>query len=100
MKGFMICYNNKNAEVNKISLIKMPLKESYIIQKSEELYNESEPCIIYRTAIINKTGLDLIKKIENTYPDKINIKIDLKDLKILIGDILNLSKDIKYIKFI
>ena len=40
-------------------LNELPVKEEYIIEKSRELYNEEEPCIIYRTHITKKLYLDI-----------------------------------------
>ena len=97
MKGFMICYNRKNEEVSKTNLIKLPLKEEFIIEKSKELYSEDEPCIIYRTAIINKTGLELLRQLETS--DKVNVKLTLEELNELIGNILNLPNDVEYVEF-
>lgn len=37
----------------------LPLRESYIIEKSMELFHESEPCIIYRTHIAKRFHLEL-----------------------------------------
>ena len=98
MKGYIICYNKDNKEIFKKSLIKLPLKEKVIIEKSKELYNEDEPCIIYRTAIINKTGLELLKKVESL--GKVNVKLTLEESNELIGNILNLPDNVDHIKFI
>ncbi len=43
----------------------LPLKEEYIILKSLELYNEKEPCIIYRTHIMKKFYLELYDFLSN-----------------------------------
>lgn len=38
----------------------LPVKEEYIIKKSVELYQEPEPCIIYRTHILKKLYLEML----------------------------------------
>lgn len=38
-------------------LNEIPVREDYIIEKSKELYNEEEPCIIYRTHIMKSLYL-------------------------------------------
>lgn len=40
----------------------LPVKENYIIEKSVELYQEKEPCIIYRTHIVKKLYLDILEQ--------------------------------------
>jgi len=42
------------------SFSEMPIKEDYVIAKSIELYNEEEPCIIYRTHIAKKLYLEIL----------------------------------------
>ena len=41
----------------------LPIKEDYIVQKSIELYQECEPCIIYRTHITKKLYLEILDTI-------------------------------------
>lgn len=40
----------------------LPVKEEYVIEKSVELYQEEEPCIIYRTHIVKKLYLDILEQ--------------------------------------
>lgn len=37
----------------------LPLKEEYIINKSVELFNDCEPCIIHRTFIMKKIFFEI-----------------------------------------
>lgn len=46
------------------SLNELPVKEDYVISKSRELYNEDEPCIIYRTHITKKLYLDIWEQLK------------------------------------
>ena len=98
MKGFLICYDKDKKEIAKISLLKLPIKEEEIVRQSIKLYKEEEPCIIYRTSIINRTGLNILSDIEKT--QKNNIILDLNDLNMIIGDILDLPNKTRYVKFI
>lgn len=45
-------------------ITELPLKEDYIISKSIERFNESEPCIIYRTSIAKKFYIQLFDKLK------------------------------------
>lgn len=97
MKGFMICYDGSKKIVEKISLLKLPIKEREIVKRSKEIYGENEPCIIYKTAIINRVGFELI----SSYRDgELSSKLySLEELERVIGDIFDLSDEVKYIKF-
>ena len=98
MKGFIVLYNKNNKKILEENLLKLPLKEDYIISKSKELYSEEEPCIIYRTAIINKTGLEMLKIIEEK--NMFNEKIEYREFKKLFGDVLDVPEEILFINFI
>lgn len=99
MKGLMVCYDDNNNKILEVNLLKLPIKEKAIIEKSIKLYNEDEPCIIYRTAIINRVGLELSKKIEEE--NKFNTYFTLEELINFIGeDILTLPKEITKICFL
>lgn len=98
MKGLMVYCDEKGSELKTISLLKLPLKEKVIIDESIRIYDEEEPCIIYRTAIINRTGLTLLPKLE-----KLNIEnhlLDLEEVKKIIGDILDVPEIVKKIRFV
>ena len=98
VKGFLVCYDKNKKEIAKISLLKLPIKEEEIVRQSIKLYKEEEPCIIYRTSIINRTGLNILSDIEKT--QKNNIMLDLNGLNMIIGDILDLPNKTRYVKFI
>lgn len=51
-------------------LNELPVKEEYIIEKSRELYNEEEPCIIYRTHITKKLYLDIWDQLKDNQKKK------------------------------
>lgn len=56
--------DEKGNEIFNGAVTELPLKEEYIIAKSIERFNESEPCIIYRTHIQKIFYLELYEKIE------------------------------------
>lgn len=45
-------------------ITELPLREDYIMSKSIERFNESEPCIIYRTSIAKKFYIQLFDKLK------------------------------------
>jgi hypothetical protein len=47
-------------------LTSLPLKEEFVINKSIELFNDCEPCIIHRTFVMKKMFLEI-----DEYLDKI-----------------------------
>lgn len=58
-KSMLKIVHNDGEVVFEGSISDLPLKEEYILLKSVELFNEKEPCIIYRTHIMKKFYLSL-----------------------------------------
>ncbi len=50
--------SNRNI-VLKEKITSLPLKEEYIINKSVELFNDCEPCIIHRTFVMKKIFFEI-----------------------------------------
>lgn len=97
MKGFLLLYNQNMDKIKKYALTKLPLKEEYIVKQSEEMYLESDPCIIYQTAIINRYGLRLFSFIEE---NKLSEKIyEVNKLNDLLENRLDLPEDTAFGKF-
>lgn len=94
--SFIDCYGNVILK-EKITLL--PLKEECIIDKSIELFNDCEPCIIHRTFVMKKIFFEIDeyfdkvlkegkKEISSEYiPDEILELLDLngKVQKVLIS---------------
>lgn len=97
LKGIAVFYNQQKEEIKRISLLKAPFKEHLIKQKSIELFNESEPCIIYRTACINKLGLEMQDFLNKSKIKHENI-IDISEEGI--WNNIELPSDVKYVSFI
>lgn len=98
MKGIIVYLNENNEELNQVSMLKLPLKEDKIVSESVRLYDEEEPCIIYRTAIINKFGINLLNKLE-----KLNVEnkiLNMEKANKLTENSLSFPKEVKAIKFI
>lgn len=93
--------NNNN--VNEYNIYQLPLKENEIIKKSIEMYNDSEPCIIYKTFIMKMMYIEINDFLNAKLCNHKKIKIDLEeeiikkylDLPNEISEIhvLNLSKE-------
>lgn len=98
MKGIIICYDVNNIETKKMSMLKLPIKEEKIIKESTKLYDEADPCIIYRTIVINRVGLNLLNKFkELDIKDKV---LSLEELESLTDGILDMPEEVKSVKFI
>lgn len=96
IKGIMIYYNQKKEELKRISLLKAPFKEEIIKEKSLEIYNEGEPCIIYMTACINKLGLEMKDMVESSKIGKDEI-FDVSEPGFYSH--IEFPSDVKYISF-
>lgn len=73
----------------------LPLEEEYIIAKSIERFNESEPCIIYRTHIGKIFYMELYEKL-NYYRENGITKLPLSEVSIFFDNI-NLNTQEAYI---
>lgn len=63
MKWKTVIVRAENGDVlYKGAFNELPVKEDYVIEKSVELYQEEEPCIIYRTHIVKKLYLDILEQ--------------------------------------
>lgn len=55
-----IAFVNRDEEiVCEHKLLSLPLKEVSIIEKSIEMFNDSEPCIIHRTYVMKKIYFEI-----------------------------------------
>lgn len=97
VKGIIIYYNQNKEEIKRVSLLKAPFKEEVIKEKSIELYNEGEPCIIYITACTNKLGLAMADYISSSNIGK-DVMFDVSEAGFY-SDI-EFPSDVKYISFI
>ena len=84
-------YNHADNDILKINLFDIVLNENYIIKQSIDKYGTDEPCIIYRTCLLDdkifllreyiqsmhNKGIDLIKKAD--IPDEVFNGIELID---------------------
>lgn len=96
-KGILVLYDENKKETKRISLLKAPFKEDIIKKTSLEMFNEEEPCIIYKTICINKLGIDMNDNLNELgiKPDEI-FDISYKGL----CEKLNFPSEVKYMSFI
>lgn len=97
MKGFLILFDNNMKELKRTSLLKLPLKKEYIEKRSQDMYGETDPCIIYETAIINRFGLELLEEIKDR--DDICDVHGLSVLSDVLKGAVNLPAEAKYGRF-
>lgn len=84
---------NGNNLVNYTPL-QLPIKENVIIEKSIELFDDDEPCIIHRTYVMKKLMLEIDSIVENILDkNTTHLKID----KGIIWDYIDLPPDTAYI---
>lgn len=98
MDGKLIFYDNELTKIKEYVLIKLPIKEAIINKKSEEIYAEAEPCIIYSTAIINRIGLELYNHIDQ---NKLNETLfDIEEINKITKSYIKIPDNAQYGKFI
>lgn len=63
---WIVCAIGKdNRIVLEKNLKHLPLREESIIAKSIEFFNNPEPCMIHRSAVINRICMELMEYFEN-----------------------------------
>ncbi|MDP4179555.1 MAG: hypothetical protein Q8942_00495 [Bacillota bacterium] len=71
----------------------LPLNERKIIEKSIELFNDSEPCIIHRSFAIKKLLLEVCDYFNEALPEG-NGKIIYENIPPNIKELLRISDDV------
>lgn len=60
MKNMVLCFLDKDGRILlEKKLTALPLKEDAIIQKSIEFFNDPEPCMIHRSAVMKRIFMEL-----------------------------------------
>jgi len=60
MKVLTLCFIGDHGEVvMEKKLTALPLKEDYIIEKSIEFFNDPEPCMIHRSAVMKRIYMQI-----------------------------------------
>lgn len=92
MKQEIIIKNSKNEIIFQGNILDIPIKEDYIIQKSIEIFDDDDPCIIHKSFVIKKVVDDLLDKL----PKEENIKLKaVSDIDFLDCDIADCSLTLK-----
>lgn len=75
-----IAFVNRDGEVVcEYKLLSLPLKEVSIIEKSIEMFNDSEPCIIHRTYVMKKIYFEIEEYLQTLITQGAN-EVNLYDM--------------------
>ena len=69
MKWKSVLVTAKNGDI----IYEGSVREDYIIEKSKELYNEEDPCIIYRTHIMKSLYLAIWEQMKESRKKKLAV---------------------------
>lgn len=70
MQPKKITFINQNGRTELCcKLSSLPLKEEKIIEKSKDLFNDPEPCIIHRSFVIKKMLMEISEYLEEVLPE-------------------------------
>lgn len=98
MQPKIITFINKNGITGfRCKFNSLPLKEEKIIEKSKELFNDPEPCIIHRSFVIKKVLMEIGEYLEEVLPEGKG-QILCENIPNSIRELLCLSKDVLIIK--
>lgn len=73
-------------------LITLPINEALLIEKSIEFFNDPEPCMIHRSAVMKRLYIEIGNYIENLLQKNIN-EIYISSLPDFFKEYLNLPSD-------
>lgn len=94
MQPSRIIFIDKKGSTNcECKLNSLPFKDEIIIEKSIELFNDREPCIIHRTYVIKKLMLEISEYLDEVLPDGKG-QIPLEEMPVNIRGLLNMSCDV------
>lgn len=88
MKGILCIVNNDKKE--KLSFLNLPVKETKILERSIDKFNDSDPCIINYTICSKELSLELLSLLKkeklgeynvDTLPDIFKDYVDISKLK-------------------
>lgn len=83
----LIKITNQNQTVYEGKIINLPFKNDYVIQKSIELFDDDDPCIIHKSYIYKEFGSEIValfdgqKEIQGKDYKKQLDKLNFKDLE-------------------
>lgn len=89
----IIFIDKKGSKNCECKLNSLPFKDEIIIEKSIELFNDREPCIIHRTYVIKKLMLEVSEYFGEVLPDGKG-QIALEEVPVKIKELLNISRDV------
>ncbi len=89
----IVFIDKKGSISHECKLNSLPFKEEKIIEKSIELFNDREPCIIHRTFVIKKLMMEI-----NEYFNEVlllgKVQIALEETPKNIRELLNISNEV------
>lgn len=100
LKGQVHYLDPEGKELNKIPIVALPFKDSVIIEKSKEMFNDEDPCIIHRTYSANAIGINLLEKISKMYPNELELSFKVNEIPQFISELIDIPQDVFVLKFI
>jgi len=85
--------DNTDAVLLERKLISLPLKEDVIINKSIEFFNDPEPCMIHRSAVMKRFFVEFESYFEDMIRNDI-VEINISNLPSSLKDYLSLPKGV------
>lgn len=79
-------------------LIALPLKEEFVIRKSIEFFNDPEPCMIHRSAVMKRTYMEMFEYF-NQLKDQGKDQVPWEQLSPSIREALNLKERPHRVRF-
>ena len=70
MKGIFEFFDKDDNLIEEKSILKLDFKRKVIVNKSIEMFNDEDPCIIHYTYSTKKVAFELLENIKKNYKEK------------------------------
>lgn len=90
--------NNEMETISEHNILKLPIREDVLMEISTKTYAEEEPCIIYRTVITNKLGMEISDRISgNVDPFR---EYAISEIPEIVDRYVIIPEDTRYLRFL
>jgi len=97
MKGIVTLYSNDKEVIKRMAINKLKFKEKLIVEKSIELFNDHDPCIIHSTMCINKLAFELLEELSKDSKIHLDVIYKLNEAINLIVQKVDFDSDVYFL---
>lgn len=100
MKGIFTFLDSDNNEIKRVGINKLSYKSEKIIDKSIEVFNDNDPCIIHSTYCINMLAMELLNQLDNVCMDVAEFYFSVSECPEIISELVDFNEQVKFVRII